>query len=104
MKLKIKFILFILIIHLVLFGLTIALFPVNKYLFIASEIIIIISFIVSLTLYKSLFRPFKLISSGIQSISDQDFNIKFLKVGQKDMDNLIDVYNKMMDQLRLERA
>lgn len=40
---------------------------------------------------------------GTDAIRDRDFNTKFLPTGKYEMDKLIDVYNKMMDELRQER-
>jgi nitrogen fixation/metabolism regulation signal transduction histidine kinase len=42
--------------------------------------------------------------SGLEAIKDKDFNTKFLPTGKQEVDQLIDVYNQMMDQLRNERT
>ncbi len=41
---------------------------------------------------------------GVEAIKDRDFNVKFLSTGKHEMDQLIDVYNQMMDELRMERT
>lgn len=41
---------------------------------------------------------------GIEAIKDQDFNVKFLPAGQDEVDELINVYNHMIDELRNERT
>jgi two-component system nitrogen regulation sensor histidine kinase NtrY len=41
---------------------------------------------------------------GTEAIRDRDFNIKFLKTGKPEMDQLINVYNTMIDELRKERT
>ncbi len=41
--------------------------------------------------------------TGTDAILDQDFNIKFLKTGSKEVDKLISVFNNMIDLLRSER-
>ena len=104
MKLKFKFSIFITIIHLILILLSLKLLQTNKFLFLAAEFFILISLIISIVIYKQLIRPLNLISSGVEAIKDKDFNMKFVKVKQKEMDELIDVYNKMIDQLREERV
>jgi len=104
MKLKTKYILFTACIHCFFLLIAAAIYPYNKYLFVAAEIGILISLLFFIFFYKSLFRPYKLLHAGISSISDQDFGIKFMPVGQKELDSLIEVYNKMMEQLRLERT
>jgi nitrogen fixation/metabolism regulation signal transduction histidine kinase len=103
MKLKTKYIIFVSITLLSFSILTAFLYNYNRFLFILGEGIIVVSIVLSVSFYKSLIRPFKLLNSGIESISDKDFSIKFLPVGQPEPDRLIEVYNKMIDQLRQER-
>ena len=104
MKLKTRYILFIIIIHLAFGVITVLIYPRDRILFVICEAILIISLILSFVLIIPLFRPFKLLNAGIDSIADKDFSIKFLPVGNKELDKLIEVYNKMIDQLRLERT
>ena len=104
MSLKTKYILFVSLTLLAFATLTAILYQHNKYLFIVGECIIVVTVILSFIFYKSLVRPYKILDAGIESISDKDFSIKFLPVGQPEPDRLIEVYNKMIDQLRVERA
>jgi len=104
MKLRLKFILFISVLHVILILLSLRLLKDYKLLFIGIEILILISLVVSTYMYKSFIRPLNLISAGIESLKDKDFNTKFVEVGQREMDDLIDVYNRMIDQLRTERV
>jgi len=46
----------------------------------------------------------KLLLQGAEAIKDKDFNVKFLLTGKYEMDELINVYNRMIDELRLERT
>ena len=103
MKLKYKFILFIVLIHLVLIFLSYQLLEDHKYLFLLSELFLLITITISIYIYKEFIRPVNLISQGIESMKDQDFNTSFVKVGQYEMDQLIMMYNKMISQLREER-
>ncbi len=104
MKLRTKYILFVAAIHLITLVLTFYIFRDNKILFIASEIIIIISVFLSWQLYNQLLQPLKTLLQGADAIRDRDFNTKFLPTGKYEMDELIDVYNAMMDKLRRERT
>jgi len=104
MTLRTKFILFIAVIHLLLIALSFYIFRSNKVFFIISEAFIIISLFLSRSLYLELIAPLKLLLTGIDAIQDKDFNVKFLKTGKLEMDRLIEVYNKMIDQLREERT
>ena len=104
MKLSTKFILFIIVIHAVAVTLSFYIFRENKLLFIASEFFILVSLAVSWSLYNDLIHPLKLLMRGIDAIRDRDFNVKFVKTGKYEMDQLIAVYNRMIDQLREEKV
>ncbi len=103
MKLSYKFFIFVFLIHLIIIMLSIKLIEEHKILFLAVELLTLISIGVSIHLYKAFIRPLHLIATGIESIKDKDFNTKFISVGQIEMDQLIEVYNRMIEQLREER-
>jgi two-component system, NtrC family, nitrogen regulation sensor histidine kinase NtrY len=104
MRLRTKFLLFIAFLHLVTLVLSFMIFRENILLFIASEMLIIISIWLSWGLYKELIQPLKTLTTGIEAIQDRDFNVKFLPTGKYEMDQLISVYNYMIDHLRIERT
>lgn len=104
MKLSAKFILFIVIIHALTIALSFYVFRQNKWLFLASEFVILASLAISVSLYQELIRPLHLLTRGIDAIRERDFNVKFVKTGRYEMDKLIGVYNDMIDQLRTERT
>jgi nitrogen fixation/metabolism regulation signal transduction histidine kinase len=104
MKLRTKYILFVSILSLVALILSYFVFRENKILFMVSEIFIIISIVISWQLYNELIQPINLLMSGTDAIKDRDFNIKFLSTGKYEMDELIIVYNQMIDELRTERT
>lgn len=104
MKLRTKFILFIVIIHLITVALTFFIFRENKLLFIIAELAILLSIVIAWQLYKQLIQPIQLLIQGVEAIKDGDFNVKFTGTGQYEMDELIQVYNQMADALRTERT
>lgn len=104
MTLKAKYILFIVIIHFVILGLSYLILAQHKIIFIISEAFVIASIFISIALYKQLIRPLIYLRDGINAIKDQDFSVKFLPTGKSEMDRLIEVYNQMMDTLRAERT
>jgi nitrogen fixation/metabolism regulation signal transduction histidine kinase len=103
MTLRIKFILFAVVVHATLLLLTVHFLFTNKLLFLVSEVLIIISLIITVQLYLNFVKPLNLIAAGVESIKDKDFSLKFLKTGQREVDELVTVYNLMIDQLRQER-
>jgi two-component system, NtrC family, nitrogen regulation sensor histidine kinase NtrY len=104
MKLRTKYILFVTLLHLTALVLSYFIFQKNKVLFIVSEAVIIISVVIAWQLYGELLRPLRLLMQGTETIRDKDFNVKMLPTGKYEMDQLINVYNKMMDELRTERT
>jgi len=103
MKIRTRYILSTSFIYLALACISIAIYPLNRTLFMACEALVLICAIFTLILFRAFIRPFRILNAGIESIKDQDFSIKFLPVGQPDLDRLLDVYNRMIDSLRMER-
>lgn len=104
MTLRIKFLLFVVIIHAVLIALAAQLRTTNAGLFVASEALLLLSIYFTVQLYRDFVRPFELIAAGTAAIQAKDFSMKFVPVGQREMDQLIEVYNHMIDALRRERV
>lgn len=102
--LRTRYILFITTLHVVLVFLAFKWLNENKLYFIASEILILISIIVSVQIYRDFSKPIDFVRSGIEAIKDKDFTIKFVPTGKNEVDVLIEVYNLMIDQLREERV
>ena len=104
LKIQTKFIAFIIVIHSVTIALSFLIFKENKLLFIGSEVFILISLFICWSLYCDLIQPLQLLMTGIDALHDKDFNVKFVKTGKYEMDELITIYNTMIDQLRTERT
>lgn len=104
MTLRIKFILFVVILHVVALVLSYYVFLDNKIFFLVAEALVLISVVLSWQLYRGMIRPLQTLMSGVEAIKDKDFNVRFLHTGQFEMDQLINVYNNMMDHLRDERT
>ncbi|MEE1947007.1 ATP-binding protein [Pedobacter sp. KR3-3] len=104
MRLKIKYIAFIVIIHLVALALSYFVFEKDKLIFMIAEILVIFSILIAFNLYQQLIRPLNYLQEGINAIKDRDFTVKFLPTGKKEVDSLIGVYNQMIDELRQERT
>lgn len=103
MKLRTKYILFVAILHLVTLVLTYFIFRENKVLFIVSEAFILLSIWIAWSLYRQLLQPLKTLMEGVDVIKEKDFTVKFPLTGRYEMDQLINVFNHMMEQLKTER-
>jgi len=103
-KINVKLIIYIVLVHALFVALSLLLLPEHKYLFFLAEALIIRSVVVSMYLYRDFLKPLNIISAGIESIKDQDFNTKLVGSGKDVVGKLIEVYNRMIDQLRQERV
>ncbi len=104
MRLKTKYLLFISILHLLALVLAWYVFRQEKVWFIVAEIFVLFSAGIAWRLYGQLIRPLGFLMRGIDAIRERDFNVKFRPTGQMEMDQLITVYNQMIDELRKERT
>ncbi|SHG80023.1 sensor histidine kinase [Pedobacter caeni] len=104
MKLRTKYLLFVCILHATALFLSFLVFEKNKVFFLLSEAFILGSILISWQLYNQMIRPLNLLVQGADAIRDRDFTIKFIKSGTSEMDELIEVYNQMIEQLRKERT
>lgn len=67
------------------------------------ELIVVIAVILLALFYKRVVKPIYLIGSGMELLKEQDFSSRLGKVGQSDADRVVEVFNRMMDQLKNER-
>ncbi|GAB3898390.1 sensor histidine kinase [Spirosoma agri] len=104
LRLRTRYLIYIVALHLVLIALIGWELRENKALFIASEVLMLLSIYVAVRIYRSFRQPSTFIASGIEAIRDKDFTIKFVPTGNREVDELITVYNLMIDQLRQERT
>jgi two-component system, NtrC family, nitrogen regulation sensor histidine kinase NtrY len=72
-------------------------------LLIAVEAVFVVSAAVGITLLRRTFSTFGYATAGAQLIRDREFTSKLLPTGQPEVDQLIDVYNRMSNSLRDER-
>lgn len=53
--------------------------------------------------YQKVVRPLQNISNGMDLLKEQDFSSRLRRIGQFEADRVVDIFNKMMDQLKNER-
>ncbi len=73
-----------------------------RWLFIV-EILLASSFVLSILFTRAVLLPLDLIGTGSELIAERDFTTRFQPVGQPELDRLVAVYNRMIDELRNER-
>ncbi len=104
MSLRLKLLLYLITVHLLFAGVAIYLLLQHRFWLLAVEAVFLLSLFIGLRLIKNLFGTIELINTGAQFISDGDFTARFREVGQPELDQLVQVYNRMVDQLRDERT
>jgi two-component system nitrogen regulation sensor histidine kinase NtrY len=70
---------------------------------VGAEVAFMASFAVGAWLLSALFRPLALVRDSARLLAESDFSTRFRPVGQPEVDELIQVYNRMADGLREER-
>jgi nitrogen fixation/metabolism regulation signal transduction histidine kinase len=103
MSVRTKYILFVAILHLTALGLTWFIFT-NKVFFLVAEMVILVSAVLSWQFFKQLIRPLEMITQGAEAMQGRDFTVKLVPSGNYEIDQLITLYNHMMDELRTERT
>lgn len=103
MSLRAKIVLYLVLIHLALGGVAIFVLAQNRALLIAVELFFVVSIALGALFVRSFFVPLGMIRTGAELIQEQDFTAHFREVGQREMDELIRIYNRMIDRLREER-
>jgi nitrogen fixation/metabolism regulation signal transduction histidine kinase len=101
--LRLKFLLYLVTLHLVFAACAVWFLWDRRVWLIAVEVFFAISLSAGVWLLRAYFSPLKLIDSGAQYLRDGELTTRFRETGNKDMDRLIDVYNRMVDKLREER-
>lgn len=69
----------------------------------AAEVILVILLTVFYLLLVRITRPLEQIVLGLDSLKDQDFSGYMRPTGSEETDRLVEVYNKMLDNIRRER-
>ncbi len=99
-----RFIIYLTVVHLIIAALGAALFLRNPYWLFVVEAIFLGSLLAGVGLMRGLFSSLGFARAGIQLIEDQDFTSRLREVGQPEIDELIVLYNRMVDNLRDERT
>ncbi|MCD8539533.1 MAG: ATP-binding protein [Leadbetterella sp.] len=79
------------------------LFRERPVLLFTSEIVLIVLLVVLYLLLVRITRPLEQIILGLDSLKDQDFSGYMRSTGSKEINLLVEVYNKMLENIRKER-
>jgi hypothetical protein len=95
---------YLIVLHAIFAALAVYLLLQNRYWLIAIEAIFAASLLVGLSLSREIYRHLGMTAEGLRLIREQEFTSRFLPVGQPEIDELIGIYNTMVDHLRAERV
>jgi two-component system nitrogen regulation sensor histidine kinase NtrY len=95
---------YLIVFHLIFAALAVYLFLRNPFWLLGIEAMFAVSLVVGLRLSNEMYRQIGLAAEGLRLIRDEEFTSRFLEVGQPEIDELIGVYNRMVDHLRDERV
>lgn len=104
MSLRARIAAYVVVLHLIFAGLAVVLFLKNPFWLLAVEVVFAVSLGIGIRLTREAFRSLGFAAEGLRLIRDEEFTSRFLEVGQPEIDELIGVYNRMVDHLRDERV
>ncbi len=104
MRLRARITAYLVVLHAIFAGLSVFLFLKNPFWLLAIEVVFAISLLLGIRLARATFRNLGLAAEGLRLIRDEEFTSRFIEVGQPEIDELIGVYNRMVDHLRDERV
>ena len=104
MNLRRRAVAYLVVLHAIFAGLAVYLFLDNPFWLLAIEAIFVVSLGLGLRLSREMYRQLGLAAEGLRLIRDEEFTSRFLPVGQPEIDEMIGVYNRMVDHLREERV
>ncbi len=104
MNLRFRYFLFIFCLHFLIAVLLFQLLKGQGIYILICEAILLFSLYLSFKLYRAFIHPIELMRTGRIAIREQDFTMRYNHTGAREIDELIDVYNSMIDSLREERT
>lgn len=104
MSLRARTVAYLVVLHAIFAGLAVFLFLKNPFWLLAAEVVFAISLALGIRLARETFRNLGFAAEGLRLIRDEEFTSRFIEVGQPEIDELIGVYNRMVDHLRDERV
>ncbi len=103
MTLRTKFLVYLGLLHVGTAAVLVVLLRGRPTLLAVLELLFLLSLAVGWRLVCALFVPLELVRTGAELIEEQDFGSQFRPTGQREIDALVGVYNRMIERLREER-
>ena len=104
MSFKIRFFIYIAVLHIALAALVVPLVVTNRWWLVAVEGFFVASVLAGFRLVRGLFENLDLLSEGARFLDEQEFTTRFKDTGRPELDRLVSLYNRLVDDLRDERT
>jgi len=79
------------------------LYQYSQAMFFAVEVLVFLVAVFLYFFYSRIIKPLNSIGNGMDLLKAQDFSSRLSKVGQSDADRIVELFNKLMKQLKDER-
>lgn len=76
---------------------------ISSRLFFIVEGLVAVTGFYLIVFYRRIIKPLHIIGNGMELLKEQDFSSRLSQVGQAEADRIVDIFNKMMEQLKNER-
>lgn len=103
MKSKVLFWILVILVFGALLGIGFLFINTSIYKFLLIEGLAVLAIIMFIILYRRLIKPYQLIADGMELLKEQDFSTRLRAISDSEANKLINVFNRMMDQLKEER-
>lgn len=103
MRIKGFFIILVLLLLTLAVGLLCLSTQLNVVFFYLSEGLILFILLYLLLFYRKIVKPLNSIGNGMELLREQDFSSRLRSVGQYEADRIVNIFNRMMEQLKNER-
>ena len=75
----------------------------SRLLFMLTEGLVVCLLVYLVVFYRRIVKPLETIGNGMDLLKEQDFSSRLGRVGQREADRIVDVFNRIMEQLKNER-
>ena len=103
MKVKSLFWIFAFLLLIILSLLTSIVVQKESWMFYLVEGLIVVAIFLLIVFYKKIVKPLNTIGNGMDLLREQDFSSRLSPVGQYEADRVVNIFNRMMEQLKNER-
>jgi len=103
MKVKSLFWIFAFLLLVILSLLTSIVVQKGSWMFYLVEGLIVVAIFLLIVFYKKIVKPLNTIGNGMDLLREQDFSSRLSPVGQYEADRVVNIFNRMMEQMKNER-